>query len=245
LKRPSRKLAYALMLTAVFLLSYAAAFFAISFAPYGRYRDRVYSDPQASVEQQLATGKLTISHSNLSTVEGGAWQEQLLNVFPLPGANNVSCDTSIIIDAARPERVWNISLSPNVAIAKDIYVLSSGFSPPSSVQTVYPAGLLQPNTTYNVTGIVAGGWNGQGNLPSWWIFTTSSGPSQLAFVYSLASYDTWITLAIAILVTTIVSVSLLLKNRGLPIFYERKNPLLSSDLAVWNLNLNYGAVAEI
>ena len=214
MKRPSKILVYALILAAVFLSSFAAAFFVISITPYGRYTARVYSDPQVLFEQQQEAGKLMISHSNASAVEGGAWQEQLLSVFPTPGARNVSCDTTIVISTARPERVWNISLSPNVAIAKDSYVLSSGFSPPSSVQTVYPAGLLQPNTTYNVTGIVGGGWNGQVNLPSWWIFTTSYGPSQLAFVYPLAYYDIWVALTVAILVMSIASVALFnRKNR--------------------------------
>jgi len=195
LKSPSRKLGYALILVAVFLASYAIVFFVISLTPYGHYSARVYSAPNSRFR-----------YGN-STTMGGAWLEQLLGVGPEPGANNVSRDTSIVIVATRPERVYNISFSPNVPIAKESYIVHGGFGP-SSVQTVYPAGLLQPNTTYNVSATVAG-------TPSWWVFTTSSGPSRLTFVYQLSSYDAWVALTIAILVTSIVSVARFVRKNTL------------------------------
>ncbi|MGA2682884.1 MAG: Ig-like domain-containing protein [Candidatus Bathyarchaeia archaeon] len=195
MKRPSRKLVYALILVAVFLVSYAAAFFVISLTPYGRYSARVYSTPKTAPTEW-----------DNSSYWGGEWAYQLIYLGPETGATNVPRDTSIMIDGPRPVAPVNVSFSPALPIAKESYVLSSGFSPPSSVQTVYPAGLLQPNTTYNVSATVAG-------TPSWWTFTTSSGPSQLTFVYPLASYDTWVALTVAILVTTIVFVSLFIEKR--------------------------------
>ena len=195
MKRPSGKVVYALILIAVFLFSYGAGFFVISATPYGHYSARQYSNPQTS----------SMSHGNYSSSMGGAWQEQMLSVYPA-GASNVPRDTSIVIVAPRPVRVFNISFSPSVTIAEDNFVESSRYSPPSSVQTVYPASLLQPNTTYNVSATVA-------DTPSWFTFTTSSGPSQFTFVYPLASYDTWVPLIGAILVTSIVSYYLLQKER--------------------------------
>jgi len=194
LKRPSRKAVYALILIAVFLVSYGASFLVISVTPYGRYSTRQYSDPQTSA----------MSHGNYSSSIGGAWQAQLLSVYPA-GATNVPRDTSIVIVAPRPVRVFNISFNPSIAIAGDNFAESPWYSPPSSVQTIYLATLLQPNTTYNVSATIAG-------MPSWFTFTTSSGPSQFPFVYPLASYDIWVALIGAILVTSIVSYYLLQKE---------------------------------
>lgn len=176
-----RKSVFALLLLAVLLLSYFVAFALISITPYGHYSARVYSSPETFRDY----------YGNSSTM-GGEWLEQLLGVNPAPGATNVPRDTSLIIDAPRPVRVFNISLSPSLPIVKDNYKLSSGFSPPSSVQTVYPSGLLEPNTTYNVSAVVAG-------TPSWWIFTTSSEPSQLTFDTHPSPNDTWFALAAATL----------------------------------------------
>jgi hypothetical protein len=195
LKRPSRKLVTALILVIVFLVSYVAAFFVISFTPFGHISTRQYSNPQT----------FAVGDSNYSSSIGGAWQEQLLSVYPV-GASNVPRDTSIVIVAPRPVRVFNISFSPSVTISKDNFVGSPWYSPPSSIQTIYPASLLAPNTTYNVTATVAG-------AQSWFTFTTSSGPSKLTFVYPLASYDTWVALTAAIMATSIALVELLFERK--------------------------------
>jgi hypothetical protein len=197
LKLPSKKLVNALILVAVFLVSYAAAFFAISLTPYGHYSARVYSKPQVAY-----WGDVSLNSSSA----GGAWQDQLLSLGPSPGSNNVPRDTLLIILGARPVGPMNLTFSPELPIAKetDIYHTIGG---PFSTLYVYPTGLLQPNTTYNVSAIVAG-------TPSWWTFTTSSVPSKLTFVYPLASYDTWVALIVAILVTSIVSTVLYVAKRA-------------------------------
>lgn len=194
LRKPSEKVVHALILIALFLVSYGVGFFVISITPYGHYSVRQYANPQTSA-----------INGNYSSSIGGAWQAQLLSVYPA-GARNVPRDTSIVIVAPRPVRVFNISFSPSIAIARDNFVESSGHSSPSSVQTVYPASLLQPNTTYNVTATVAG-------TPSWFTFTTSSSPSRLTFVHRLGFYDTLVALIVAILVTSIVSIYLMQKTR--------------------------------
>ena len=195
LKKPLRKVVYALILIAVFLVSYGASLLVISVIPCGHYSARQYSNPQTS-----------INYGSPSTM-GGAWQEQLLLVFPA-GASNVPRDTSIVIVAPRPVRVFNVTFNPTVAIAEDKFVEYDGFGP-SSVQTVYPASLLQLNTTYNVTATVAG-------TLSWFVFTTSSNPSQVAFAHPLASYDLWVAIIGAILVTLTVSLLMSRSRRSMP-----------------------------
>lgn len=194
MQKLSRKVTCWSILLVVFVVSFAAVFFAFSATPYGHYTIRQYFNPQI----------YALGRSNNSSL-GGEWQEQLLAVYPA-GASNVPRDTSIVIVASRPLRVFNISFNPSVAIAEDNFVESSAHSPPSSVQTVYPAGLLQPNTTYNVTATVDG-------TPSWFTFTTSSAPTQLTFTHPLASCDIWVALTVAILVTSIVSYYLSQKTR--------------------------------
>jgi len=135
--------------------------------------------------------------NDTSSIEG-AWQSQLLSPQPGAGSTNVSRDTTILIVEPRPIKIKNLTLSPPVPITikSSDYVFSA-------YMEAYPVDLLQPNTTYNVSAIVAG-------IPSWWIFTTSSEPSQPSFSTHLAPYDVWIAFTAAILVTlTVISVILL------------------------------------
>jgi hypothetical protein len=186
-----RKLGFTLLLlVAVFLISYLVAFFVISLTPYGNVTERVYSTPQ------------TPASYDPSSI-GGAWENQLLYLIPGAGSTNVPRDTAIWIDEPRSVRVENLSLSPEVPIVRTNEYYSS---PPSAVITVYPAELLQPNTTYNVSAIVGG-------TPSWWIFTTSSEPSQPTFSTHLAPYDTWVAFTAAILATMTVMLAFLLQRR--------------------------------
>ncbi len=173
----SKKLVFTvLLLVAVFLISYFVAFFAISLTPYGHVTERVYSESPTTA-------------SNDPSYIGGAWQSELLSPYPGAGSTNVSRDTAILIDEPRPITIENLSLSPPVPITIkfNYYVFGAYFD-------AYPTELLQPNTTYNVTAIAGG-------TPSWWIFTTSSEPSQLTFSTHLAPYDAWVAFTAAILVT--------------------------------------------
>jgi hypothetical protein len=192
-----------MFLLAVLLLSFFVAFFLISLTPYGHYSLRVYFTPQSS----------EVHYGNASTL-GGAWSEQLLYLNPAPGNNNVPRDTSIVIDAPRPVRVFNISLRPNVTITKENYKIYPGPGP-SSVQTIYPSSLLEPNTTYNVSAIVAG-------TPSWWTFTTSSEPSQLTFDTHPSPNDNWFALAAA----TLLILGIFLQVRKHPGILSNYNPPL-------------------
>jgi hypothetical protein len=177
-----------LLLIAVFLISFLVAFFAISLTPYGHVIERVYSESPTST-------------SNDPSAIGGAWQSELLSPQPAAGSTNVSRNTAIWIIEPRPVKIENLTLSPPVPIAikSNDYVFSA-------YTEAYPAELLQPNTTYNVTATVGG-------TRSWWIFTTSSEPSQPAFSTQLASYNIWIAFTAAILVTLILISVILLQRR--------------------------------
>lgn len=183
------------MLVAVFLLSYLVAFFAISLTPYGVVTERVYSNPQ------------TQSSNDPSAMGGAFLGNQLLYLIPGAGATNVSRDTAVWIEEPRPVRIEKISLSPEVPIAISDEHVSF---PPSATIAIYPAELLQPDTTYNVSAIVAG-------TPSWWIFTTASEPTQPTFSTHLASYDTWVAFTAAILVTLTVILVIFFRMRKQPL----------------------------
>ena len=184
MRQPSRKLVYVLIMVAVFLVSYAAAFFVVSLTPYGHYKARMYSMPKDAPPEQIN-----------SSYWGGAWPNEYLYLGPGVGATNVPRDTAIIIEGVRPVGPFNFSFSPEVPVDKVTYKVNPGVGP-SSTQVIYPVGLLQPNTTYNVSSIVVG-------TSSWWVFTTSSEPSQLKFSTQLEPYNFLIAFPAAILVTSI------------------------------------------
>lgn len=190
------RLLFALAVIAVFAISYTASFFVISLTPYGHYSVRVYSMPEAAPTEL----------SN-SSYWAGAWQNELIYLGPETGATNVPCDTSIIIEGLRPVQPVNVSFSPTVSIDKVTYKINSGFGP-SSTQSIYPIGLLEPNITYNVSATVNG-------TPSWWTFTTSSEPSHLSLDYPLTSYDVWVALITAFLITTTFISTIVLKGKRL------------------------------
>jgi hypothetical protein len=143
----------------------------------------------------------TFPYSYAPSSIGGAWESQLLSPQPGAGSTNVSRDTAIWIIEPRPVKIENLSLSPPVPIA----IKTNGYVF-SAYTEAYPAELLQPNTTYNVSAIVGG-------TPSWWIFTTSSEPSQLTFSAHLEPYDIWVAFTVAILVTLTVSLVILRQKR--------------------------------
>lgn len=140
---------------------------------------------------------------NASTA-GGAWANQMLSLSPKPGSINVPRNMAIWIDEPRPVTVKNVSLSPEVLIAKRT---DQHYMPASADITVYPKGLLQPNTTYNVTAIVAG-------TSSWWIFTTSSKPDQVAFGAKLSPYNVWLALAVAV-IAELIAIKVIVRKRKL------------------------------
>jgi hypothetical protein len=151
----------------------------ISLTQYGYVTEHVYSYPQ------------TQSSNDPSDMGGAFLGNQLLYLVPGAGSTNISRDTAIWIEEPRPVRVEKISLSQEVPISISDEHVSF---PPSATITIYPTELLQPNTTYNVSATVAG-------TPSWWTFTTTSGPQDYRFTTYLNPSLPWVAFAITVSVT--------------------------------------------
>ena len=183
----------ALLLVAVFLASYFAAFFLISATPSDFYSERVYSTPEGS------------------GAVAAEWENQHVTVAPAPNSTGVLCDTYILIGGSRPVSVENFTISPQVPIANETNVIYSEHPGPFSEYFVYPTGLLQPNTTYNVSATVAG-------IPSWWVFTTSSEPTQVTYTQvkatsTLQNNAVWISLIPAIPLTLAAAFAIIRRRR--------------------------------
>jgi len=188
--RPKNRANLIVIIVGVFLFSFVVSSFAVQYSPIGTYKVQLYSTSEASGYYNSSTG-------------GGAWENQLLSLSPKPGSINVSRDSAIWIDEPRPVTVKNITLSPEIQISKiSNYQYAE---PPSADIIVCPMGLLQPNTTYNVTAVVAG-------TASWWIFKTSSEPNQVAFGTKLSPNNVWISIGIAVAITVTVSIILVKRS---------------------------------
>jgi hypothetical protein len=175
----------------VFLVSYFFAFIIIVSTPSENYRQQVYSKPQSWV---------AYNSSDL----GGVWEQQNLFLGPSPGSTGIPRDTAIWIGEPRPVGIKNLSLSPQAGILTRVDEHSL---PASADITVYPGELLQPNTRYNVSAIVAG-------TPSWWIFTTSSEPSQKTFSNTQLTFNGMlVALTTATAVTLIASTTILIQKK--------------------------------
>jgi len=193
MKKPSRKILFVSVMLAVLLFSYFISLIVITLSPYGQYNVRLYSEPQGS----LGSGN--------SSTSAGAWSDQLLFLSPSPGSTNVPRDAYIIIVGTRPEKVYNLTITPAITIAENEYAVYPGPGP-SSVQNIYPLDLLQPNTQYNVSAIVAG-------TLSWWTFSTSSQPKELMYTTRYSPNNPLYALPIAIAITLFVSMIFHPKNK--------------------------------
>ena len=93
----------------------------------------------------------------------------------------------------KPRPVDNqVELDPKTTFAKieNIYDFNSRNT------LYYPAELLEPNTTYNISGSIMG-------YSAWWTFTTASTFDQPEYEYNLTPYAWPIALTISIIATII------------------------------------------
>ena len=159
---------------------------------------RAFSIPSSSIP-------LNEANSDSSTLGGEAFGRGegtlFVGVFvgPRPGATDVSLDTVIYVDQSRPVSV-DLHVDPEVSI----WQIKEKFEPPASRVTILcPAELLQPNTTYNVSGSIMG-------LPAWWTFTTGSSViPQPEYEFVLSPYTWYVTIAAASVTTAIFALTLL------------------------------------
>jgi len=135
-------------------------------------------------------------NSNSST-RGGEYFESGVPSFvffgPRIGATNVSLDTLIYVYQTRDADV-DLQMSPQVSW----YKIENVDDPPASRNTIfYPAELLQPNTTYNVSGSIT-------SYSVWWTFTTASSViPQTEYEYIPSPHVWWIAIIAASIFTSI------------------------------------------
>ncbi len=125
-------------------------------------------------------------------------------VGPAPGDTNVPRDAYIYVYETRPVAV-DLHLTPETSLARTTKEPDQPGSM-SEITTLYPAELLQPNTTYNVSGTIMG-------LSAWWTFKTSSEPTQ-SRMERILPQNTWlIAIGTASLATLVFTLSVLVWRR--------------------------------
>lgn len=162
----SRKLRLALILAAVFSAAFITVYLSIFFT---QSRN---STPSSFV-------------STLDSME--------IALGPPPNSTNIPLDTTITVDALASAALNDLRLTPEVLIVR---VYSEVTGPLTYLNTFYPAELLQPATTYNVSVTIL-------DNPVSWTFTTTEQFSPGISFY-LATNALWISLAISALATVIV-----------------------------------------
>lgn len=115
-------------------------------------------------------------------------------IGPEPGATAVPRDAAIYVFQTRPVSI-DLHLSPETSIARTTEE-EEGFS---QTTTLYPAELLQPATTYNVSGTISG-------LSAWWTFTTGLEPAQPRTERILLPHVWWTAIAVATVVSAVFTV---------------------------------------
>ncbi len=126
-----------------------------------------------------------------------------ISLGPPPNSTNVPLDTTITVEAVASANLNDLHLTPDVSIAR---VYSEVTSPLTYQNTFYPAQLLQPATTYNVSVTIM-------DLPVSWTFTTTSEPFTPGISFYLATNVLWISLAVAASATAIVGFAVWFKFR--------------------------------
>jgi hypothetical protein len=133
------------------------------------------------------------AHSIPSTSALAAGDGMYIEVGPPPNSENVSLDTLIIVDALTSASLSDLRLTPEVPI--DL-VTSEVSGPLSYERRFYPAQLLEPSTSYNVSVTIL-------TTPISWSFTTAK-----VFVPGIGFYLTtnivWVSLSVACLATIII-----------------------------------------
>jgi len=148
----------------------------------------------ATPEQMgYSTPSSALPNSSSPDVGGEAFAEDnWVGVFlgPAPGDTDVPRDTVICVFETRPVGV-DLHLTPETPVLR----VTEEWDFLSVTKTMYPKGLLQPGTTYNVSGTIMG-------LPAWWTFKTGLEPAQPRMERLLSPNIWWIAVGAAILTTS-------------------------------------------
>lgn len=176
-----------------FIVSFLSAFFIITILPYSYFKQKHYSFPS----NEGNSNSFTMGGEALTLTEDPPPVPVFLR--PRPGATNISLNTVISIFQTRPVPI-DLQLSPNISMTKKDE--EAGW--PSITTKYYPAELLQPSTTYNVSGSIGG-------ESAWWTFTTAS--TFLQPEYILTPYA-WGIIIIAASIATSLGTFVFFKKRG-------------------------------
>jgi hypothetical protein len=134
-----------------------------------------------------------------------AWGFGNVGVFvgPDPGATNVSLDTVIYAYQSRTVSV-DLHFSPDIPIQR----IREEYEPLASRNTIFcPAELLQPDTSYNVSGFIMG-------ESAWWTFTTGSSViPELDHDFLFFPYELWGFAIIAASIATSIFVVIIRSSR--------------------------------
>ena len=174
-----------------FVVCLFISYFLITVLPISYSKQRVYSIPsnEANYTSSTRGGEALIG------IEGDDSPIPPVPVFlgPRPGATNVSLNTIIDVYQTRPVDVNSVKLDPEIAFAR----IENKYEGIASRDTIfYPAELLQPDTTYNVSCSIMG-------YSAWWTFTTASSFSQPEYENILTPYALLIAFAVSITATII------------------------------------------
>jgi hypothetical protein len=172
----SKKLRLALILVVVFSALFLTVYLAIFFT------QSSHSTPSNSVS---LVGSMDIA------------------LGPPPNSTNVPLDTTITVEAVASAALNDLHITPEEPIAR---VYSEATSPLTYQNTFYPAQLLQPATTYNVSVTIM-------DLPVSWTFTTTAEAFSPGISFYLANNVLWISLAFAASATVIFGFAIWFKYR--------------------------------
>ena len=183
-----------------FITSLFTAYLVITILPHSYYEKRVYSIPSNKANYTSST----IGGEALVGIEDDESPVPPVPVFlgPRAGASNVSLNTEIYVFQTRPVNV-DLQVHPSVNFS-NVEEEYSGVA--SRKTTYYPAELLEPNTTYNVSGSIMG-------YSAWWTFTTESSFSQAEYELLLTPYAWLIAFVASSLATIIFAKIMWRKNR--------------------------------
>jgi hypothetical protein len=116
---------------------------------------------------------------------------------PPPNSTNIPLDTTITVEVLASAALNDLHLTPEVPIAR---VASTTTGPLTYLNVFYPAEMLKPSTSYNVSVTIM-------NSPVSWVFTTTNEPSKPSTSFYLSTHAFWISLSIAAIATVIADLA--------------------------------------
>jgi hypothetical protein len=158
-----------------------------------------------SITFPISYAAISLTQSAHSLPSGVELDVEGMNITfgPPPNSTNIPTNTAITLDTMASARLDDLRLTPEVPIAQKF---SEVTGPINYLTTFYPAQLLQPATTYNVSVTIV-------QTPVSWVFTTSVEPFSPSISFYLATNALSISIGIAGLGVLIVGLLVWFKYR--------------------------------